>query len=163
MPLSLQVISTITLAILLSRLYVSIPDNSIGSWCYLGINGNKTLDLSTLKGDFGGKSCKLGVAIGSLSSLVCAVFLALDIFSRGGLLDNSSIRTLGIVDFTVAFVVCFLWLAQTIYAGHDLTVTIHYSSAYRQAMFPPPWFFVSACFFCFFCGLSVIIWVSQQR
>ena len=114
--------------------------------CFLGIDDNH--DGSTLLGGptapFGGYSCILGVVIASLSSLVCTVFLALDIFCADGLLRLSSIRSLalyGIVDFTVAFVVCLLWLAQTIYASHNLAVTVHYIAEHRRSSS-----FTSACF-----------------
>ena len=162
-------ISTISLAILLSRLSITSPLPGASLLCFLGFDDNHD-GLTHFRGHrapFGGYSCILGVVIASLSSLVCTVFLALDIFCADGLLRLSSIRSLalyGIVDFTIAFVVCLLWLAQTIYASHDFAVTVHYiaedidwrSSSSNSA------FFVSAGFFCTFSGLSIIMWVSQH-
>ena len=109
----------------------------------------------------GGKSCIVGIAASSLSSLVCIVFLAIDIFSRDGLLRHFCIRPLGIVDFTLACITCLLWLAETVYAIHDVVVTANTSSKWSTSL--PTNLQVAATFFCIFSGLSVLIWVSRLQ
>ena len=121
--------------------------------------------------DHGGNSCIVGIAAASLSSLVCIVFLAVEIFSRDGLLHHFCVRPLGIVDFTLACITCLLWFSETIYAIHDVAVTFntfdgsdHGSGSGPDAytITLPTSIRVAAAFFCVFSGLSVLIWVSEQ-
>ena len=116
-------------------------------------------DLQDYDSDQGGQSCIVGIAASSLSSLVCIVFLAVDIFSREGLLRHFCIRPVGIVDFTLACITCLLWFAETVYAIHDVVVT---TNTFDKTSTPLPTYFqVAAAFFCIFSGLSVLIWVSR--
>jgi hypothetical protein len=144
--------STTALAIVLSRLYSSSNDFS---FCWMGIDTDNVT---------GGKSCIVGIATASLSSLLAIALLAVDIASRDGLLSQS--RVLGSVDYILSCITCLLWLAETIYASRDLSVTVstfhylandgHYLCYYVGEL--PTNIHVAGVFFCIISGMSMLIW-----
>jgi hypothetical protein len=137
--------STTALAIVLSRLYSSSNDFS---FCWMGIDTDNVT---------GGKSCIVGIATASLSSLLAIALLAVDIASRDGLLSQS--RVLGSVDYILSCITCLLWLAETIYASRDLSVTVSTFDKYHDYVGElPTYIHVAGVFFCIISGMSILIW-----
>ena len=141
-------ISTICLAIVLGCLNADFLPNDGNPFCYLGLDDNHNR---------GSQSCVLGISVASLSSLVCTVFLAVEILSRDGLLRRPFVKPLGIGGFSLACITCLLWFAETIYAIHGFAVTV---DTVRDLDKLPLSIRTSAAFFCTFSGLSIMIWVS---
>jgi hypothetical protein len=114
----------------------------------------------------GGKSCIVGIAAASLSSLLAIVFLAVEIASRDGLLSQSCVLAMKSVDCILSGITCLLWLAETIYASRDLSVTVstfhylandgHYLCYYVGEL--PTNIHVAGVFFCIISGMSMLIW-----
>jgi hypothetical protein len=116
--------------------------------------------------EIGGNSCIVGIAAASLSSLLAIVFLAVEIASRDGLLSQSRVLAMGSVDCILSGITCLLWLAETIYASRDLSVTVstfddrasddYYWYYYGDEL--PTYIHVAGVFFCIISGMSMLIW-----
>lgn len=143
----LQAISTVTLAIVLSRLFFSSNDSA---FCLLGLDGEGN--------DGEAPACELGIALASLSGLHSILFLAVEVFNHGGLLPPSFRTRLGVVDVFTAFAICLLWIAETIYAIYGLSVSSAKSNVFKSGN---TYSLAAGAFFCIFSGLSIIMWVSN--
>jgi hypothetical protein len=154
-----QTISTITLAIILSRLFQSTDSDF---YCFLGIDYDYDYGLKTNDG----KSCIVGITVASLSSLLCILFLGVDILGRDGRLTPSCVTTLGIVDCLLAAITSLFWLSETIYASYEFAATSNsydsYESRYSGASSPKTYVEAAAAIFCAFCVLSALVWVSSR-
>jgi hypothetical protein len=107
----------------------------------------------------GGKSCIVGIAAASLSSLLAIVFLAVEIASRDGLLSQSRVLAMGSVDCILSGIMCLLWLAEMIYASRDLSVTVSTFDKYHDYVGElPTYIHVAGVFFCIISGMSMLIW-----